>query len=263
MATSELIAKQDRQKLVKPAQKHTESSVKVYFTKEYNRFSFINGNRNISDRKVKKIMKDIDEGLDVLKYCPIIVNEEMQIIDGQHRFHVAKTLKSWVWYIVTSEMSVREIAKINSNTDKWRNDDFMHCYVEQKNEHYIALNRFEKKYPFGLTDCIALLMTGKIATGGGHLESFRNGNFKVEHQERANKIVEEVLKFSFFKEHYTRQFIEAIIKLMDGDKCEMDVLLAKCTKEKEKLVKKHTYKEYLTLLEEIYNHRNSIRRPIY
>lgn len=80
---------------------HVESSIKIYFTREYSLFNMLQGNRELNNAKIKRIKFDIMGGLDVLRYCPILVIENKQtgrldIIDGQHRFWVAKEMKSKV-----------------------------------------------------------------------------------------------------------------------------------------------------------------------
>lgn len=235
-----------------PELKHVESSVKIYFTKDYSRFKLITGNRNIVPGKVRRILKDIDEGLDVLKYCPIIVNHKMEIIDGQHRFHVAQKIKSNVWYIITHEMSVRDIARINSNTDKWRNEDFLKSYTKQENEDYKKLNAFRLQYEFHLNTCVALLMLGKGQSHGNNMRNFRDGMFKVNFWEKANLIASKVHDMKFFKHYKNGNFIQSVQLFMDSQK-DIDVLIRKAHQQKEMFVKMVNADAYVKLLEQVYN----------
>ena len=78
---------------------HNESSIKIYHSKDYSLFRMINGNRQLDERKIKRIIKDISDGLDVLRYCPILVKvngDQLDIIDGQHRYYVSRKLKCGV-----------------------------------------------------------------------------------------------------------------------------------------------------------------------
>lgn len=52
---------------------HKKSDVVVYESTEYAKFKFITGNRPINDNKIKRIMKDIENGNDMLKDYPIQV----------------------------------------------------------------------------------------------------------------------------------------------------------------------------------------------
>lgn len=76
---------------------HVESTIKVCYTKEYARFRMIQGNRQLNNAKIKRIEKDISNGLDVLRYCPILVNEnakgQLDIIEALCRIMNAGKIK--------------------------------------------------------------------------------------------------------------------------------------------------------------------------
>ena len=138
---------------------HTEASVQIHFTNEYARFNMINGNRQLNERKINKIIKEIDNGNDMLRYYPIQVKENkerLDILDGQHRFWISKKLGRPVFYIlVQEEKSMPDIAKINSNVEKWKNDDYINCYVQHGIEDYTILRDFFEKYNVSLFSCSA------------------------------------------------------------------------------------------------------------
>lgn len=126
---------------------HTEATIQIYFTKDYARFNMINGNRQLNDAKIKKIITEINGGNDMLRYYPIQVRqnkERLDILDGQHRFWISKKLARGVFYIlVQEEKSMPDIAKINSNVEKWKNEDFINCYVQHGNSNYQIIREFQ------------------------------------------------------------------------------------------------------------------------
>ena len=66
---------------------------------------------------------------------PIIVNSTMQIIDGQHRYSIARKYGLPVYYVsVNKEMN--DIIKINNTACKWRVIDYINKYVILGNEEY-------------------------------------------------------------------------------------------------------------------------------
>jgi hypothetical protein len=251
--------------------KHIESSVKIFFTKDYNLFTLIRGNRQLNKGKIKRISNDIIKGLDVLRYCPILVKEDhgkLDIIDGQHRFAVAKEMKSKVWYIVVEDFTLMDIAKINSNTEKWSTVDFINCYVQQNNPNYTQLNDFLKKTGYPLTITLRLLSKGSVGNNDGGLnnkmaEDFKRGLFQVNCMDAANKMFEVTELFENFPGRSTRPFIMAIDTILQSGKCDFSDLLEKYKEGFVKLQKQETVKAYLANLEEIYNHRIRIRRVIY
>src|SRR3990167_9828888 len=105
---------------------HLESNIKIYFTRDYSIFKNIAGNRLLNENKINKIIYEIKNGLDVLSYCPIIVDEDMRVIDGQHRLYIARKLQSNIWYVISKKkLSILDIAKVNTNTERWKLKDFI------------------------------------------------------------------------------------------------------------------------------------------
>lgn len=244
-------------------QDHQPASIKIYYTRDYSRFSFIRGNRNLNEAKIKKIIKDIKEGLDMLRYCPILVNDNMEIIDGQHRFYVAQKLNSNVWYIICQDASILEIAKINSRTEKWKNEDFLQCYIDQGNEHYRQLDEFRQKHKLSLTDAITLLATGSVSTGGNQLPKFKEGDFQVKYLAEAAYLLNLAADFKAFDQYNKRHFLKAIEKLVEAGKYQHSRLVEKFKKNKEELIKRSSYKEYLQDLELLYNKHAQKRETIW
>ena len=239
---------------------HTESSIKIYHTKEYSRFNMITGNRQLVQLTIKKIMTDIENGLDILRYCPIICEEKggrLNIVDGQHRFYVARKIKSTVWYIIAEPFEVSDIAKINSNSQKWKAKDFIDSFITQGNKEYGILQDFMDKYNFPLSLSMLLLSRGLLKSDGGVKETpkddFQKGMFKVMHAEKANEIAMLAHQFIEFPGYKSGSFVVALCKIMAADVCNIDDLVRKFKKDPTRLTKQRGTKEYLTNLEVIYN----------
>lgn len=247
---------------------HTESSVKVYFTTNYSIFKALKGNRLLNEAKIKNIISDIKNGLDMLKYYPIVVDEQMNVIDGQHRLYIAKKLKTNVYYIISRRVSLNEIAKVNSNTEKWKADDFINCYIQNGSKDYEILLKFKDEFNFPLSVCLMLLSTGSALTDGGGgrytKEDFQQGKFKVNHKEKAYDIAHTVLKFSAFPNHKSRAFIVAVCKILESKRANIEDIVAKYKEQDPSVLKAQgNFKGYLTNLEEIYNYKCSKRKVIF
>jgi hypothetical protein len=249
---------------------HQESEVKVYQTTEYSRFKFINGNRELNEQKINRIVADIEAGIDVLKYYPLVVREKddrLEIDDGQHRFYISKKLKRPVYYIVApEERKLVDIAKINSNTEKWKTKDFIHCYTQQGNEHYVKLNEFMTVYELSATLAIKLLGDGEPGYGGGGRDGqqkFHRGEFQANHYDEAVKITEACRQFKDFKNWKSASFFLAIYKIMKAGKVTIDELAEKYQGHKDQLTEQPGPKEYIANLEMIYNKRRHERVIIF
>ncbi len=245
---------------------HAEANVKIYFTRDYSRFKAISGNRLLNENKLKRMMSDIQSGLDMLRFCPIIVDKDMNVIDGQHRLWVSKKLKSNVWYVIMDKLTLHEIARINSNQERWKAKDFIHCYSSNGLKDYDVLNEFLEKYNWPLSIAVSVMSTGKThdgGAGGKPKEKFERGEFKAKHIAEANKLAEAVNLFSAFPSHKTRPFIDAICKIIEAKKCDFNTLVEKFKSSVDMLTTSNNVKGYLTELEAIYNKGSHKRKTIF
>lgn len=245
---------------------HTPSETVIYKTKDYGRFKFMNGNRDIVENKVKKIVSSIKRNVDFSKYKPVIVNEKMEILDGQHTFSASVVLQSFVYYIISEENhTIQEVAELNTNTDKWKVTDFINCYADQNNKHYIELKEFMDKYKLPTSTAIMLLASGGIYSGNESIEKrFKGGKFEVTNKKFAEQVADICASFEpFFAFHKDRSFIQAIVKLLAAGKYNHQEMLKRLAKHNQVVLKQLTWKEYLTHLEVLYNFRNSKRDVLY
>lgn len=243
---------------------HTEATLKIFFTTEYSRFNMINGNRQLNDGRIKKIMREIAEGNDMLKYYPIQVKENghrLDILDGQHRFYICKKLKRPVFYIlITEQKTLPEIAKINSNVEKWKDADFINCYVQNDNENYKTLQNYLDTYGISVGSSLSLLALGtpKSNTHDALKEKFHHGQFEVKFSEYANELAEDCKRYApfFWRD---RNFVSAIHKIKKAGLIDIAEVLEAFRKRPELLLHQSGIKEYVYNLEQIVNVKKQIR----
>jgi len=241
-----------------------DAAVQIKVTNLYNVFKNITGNRELNMNKIKRIEKDIASGLNMLPYCPIIVDEEMNIIDGQHRFFIARKLKQYIHYIVAPELSLHEIARVNSNTERWKGKDFIHCYATQGNENYIKLQAFMDKYHLPHSTAMTLLATGGAQEGSSRLkEVFETGKFMVLQEKKAEELMQLALCFKNHPGFLTRQFLAALATIKAANKCDWNILLKKFDSNPELLPECANKKDYLLSLEQVYNKGAQQRKILY
>ena len=72
----------------------------VFETHDYGQFRFIKGNRLIRASHVNNILKSMKKRR---LFSPLIVNEKMEIIDGQHRFKAQEKLNKSIEVIVEKD----------------------------------------------------------------------------------------------------------------------------------------------------------------
>lgn len=250
---------------------HTKSKVIVFQTTDYKLFENMDGNRPLNKKKISRIIEEIKSGNDILDQVPVLVKEtknKLQVVDGQHRVDIAKQLKRPVHYIIKAEdMNLYNVAKVNSNVEKWSDQNFIDAYVKAGNNNYSQLDKFHKKYGFAVGVCLTMLTHGGLkadfSASAQISKEFQNGSFEVKKLKEATQLAEICKQFEDFPGWSSRNFVVAISKIIVANKCELDILLRKFKANIKALEIQRTWRSYLTNLEEIYNAGNSKRRVIY
>lgn len=239
---------------------HTESNTRIYFTTDYGRFKFLKGNRDINEAKVKKIKQDIESGIDFLKYAPIIVNDKMEIIDGQHRYAVSMALKTNVYYVINQTADLEVVPAINSKSTKWRTVDFLNSYVDLKRPVYCALNDFVKIYKgIGIPTAAKMFHTGTVNEHGA-MEAFQEGRLTAEHMEYAHDIATLLSDFQPYTVNaFSRGMFAAMITLNGNGKYNHEFMLKKLQESGRRIENLESTKSIIQDMESIINHKSKHR----
>lgn len=115
------------------------------FSSDYNKFKHLDGNRTIIEAHVKKLMKSIDEN-GWLNNSPILVNQNYEIIDGQHRFEACKRLSLPIEYMITYGEDLKTCIIRNNTSRKWTSTDFIRAKAAEGNEDFKYLLRVIECY---------------------------------------------------------------------------------------------------------------------
>lgn len=130
-----------------------ETAYNVYVTKDYSIFKRLVGNRDIPESRISKIVESIQTIGWV--HNPIIVNENMEVIDGQGRLTALQRLKMPVEYVIAEGAGNKECIYMNMNMVNWKLPDFIKSYAEQGNENYQRLLSLMQRYAGGNLDIIS------------------------------------------------------------------------------------------------------------
>ena len=178
------------------------TSVVVYETADLGKFIFAKWNRNVRKKKVKALSERMK--IFFLSFT-IIVNELLEIIDGQHRLSALKIYNEYrksigllpipLRYEIREGWGEKECKELNSETSIFSNEDTLKQEIYNGNENYLLYDKFRKEYPFLGHNTVIGLLSGNIkATKGGENKSFKVGTFKVKDYEESvdkiNKIID-------------------------------------------------------------------------
>lgn len=118
--------------------------IMVHKTSDYQVFKRLESNRDVKNGSVKKIIRSIEKVGAIPN--PLIVNEHMQIIDGQNRLEALKSLSLPVYYIIIPGLTVEHCRAMNINQSNWGLMDYIKSYAEEGNENYVNFIGLLKKY---------------------------------------------------------------------------------------------------------------------
>jgi hypothetical protein len=232
---------------------------KVYKTSDLSIFTQIDGNRVPNLQHIKRLADSIR--VYGMKCNPILVNERMEVIDGQHRLIAAKDAESFVYYIIVDGYSLDEVHALNLNQKNWTKKDFLDGYSRIGIEPYTKLKAFAlKNDDYSLPVCIAFCNN---TTDSSHnklsinKEVFEDGTWKGRDfeigQEWANKI--RMIK-PYYKNYNISSFVGTMVTLLRNDKFDFNEFMHKLRLQPTALVDCVNREQYKTLIEDIYNYRS-------
>lgn len=238
----------------------------VYMTKDLTQFADINGNRiiNSETQYIEKLANSIRF---IGVTSPIIVNENMGVVDGQRRIAAIRRhgLPNAVPYIVRKGVTINEIDEINSMNIKWNYKDWLNRYEKDNREDYVEYHELGAKWePLIRSRSLrGLLMTGRVDALPS--DTWERGQFHIDHDNlpyvtRYMEILGRVYvigdKDNIFAKD--RNFQKALYDLfINTKKLDVDRLLVKLQTHFMRINIKYDYKTYKKVLAEIYNTRLS------
>ena len=83
---------------------------KIHSTTDYNQFKYIKGNREVVESHVKTLSDQIAKKDFQI---PIIVNEKMEVCEGQHRLEAYRLLGVPITYIVKEGLEIQDIREMD------------------------------------------------------------------------------------------------------------------------------------------------------
>jgi hypothetical protein len=227
------------------------SSYQVHTTTDYFLFKPIEGNRNKNLLHLNRLKKSMSENY---LFTVIIVNENYEIIDGQHRFEVIKEFGFPLHYIVCKGYGLNEVHILNQNTRNWNADDYLQAYCNLEYPDYLEYRKFKKKFGFGHNECIILLGGG---SSGDIFKVFASGMFKIMNYEDAYEKASKISMVGAYYDGYGRRsFIHAMRRVLDKPEFNFTQFLQKLKAQPTALQNCSDVDQYILLIEEIYNYRS-------
>jgi urease gamma subunit len=232
----------------------------VQETDDYTKFSFLVANRDVSRSHINNLKAAISQHPEILRVQPLLVNDKMQIIDGQHRFQAATELAMPISYTVVNGIGIEVARAMNLLHRTWKPEDFAKSYAIGNNKHYsdyLKMRDIYEEFPHGI---VLIYMVGRQYHGIN--AEFRKGLFEVGDLDESKKHLDQL---SVVKEKssiaMTKPYAVALLTAFKHESFDYDRFLRNLEKYGREVLRSTTITtDYMRMIEEIYNHGLSTNR---
>lgn len=226
----------------------------VVQTKDYQQFNKAAGNRDVIQVHVERLKTSMEQEY---LMSPIIVNEKMEIIDGQHRFEAARQLDLPIRFIKVRGYALSQMQKMNANQKDWRIMDHIEAHAEMGNANFTQLISFIEKHRKDNTLMVILQAYG--INGSVRKAQLESGTYKHDKKKEAETVIllNAINKIKpYYKGAERSSFIGALRKLMKHEIFDLDRFMDKLSKFSSMMVDCAKKEQYIDLIEHIYNYKS-------
>ena len=156
----------------------------IQTTRDYGKFRRLTGNRGVEQKRVDKLVDSIRKIGWISN--PIIVNEKMEIIDGQGRFEALKYLGMPIEYHVVKMADGLNVCRMmNNRVKKWDTGNYVDSYAETGTKDYIRVKQLMEYFNVPLEVVIMAREVKKgVYTGcGKYYRLMREGKLTFSEQD--------------------------------------------------------------------------------
>lgn len=239
----------------------SQNDLQIHSTRDLSVFKILEGNRNINLANVERLVKSIEEN--GFLQMPIIVNENYEVIDGQHRLMAAKKLNSIIYYHKVNNYDLKTAITLNRNQSNWSIADYIRSYCDLGYKDYIKLQEFsEANKDFGLMICAELtsLDNNRQMYAKGNNENadlVRKGNYKFDPNNKAEYIFNAARKIkTVIPDVMLVAYLRCLNKCINNPEFNLNQFVKKATTFPDQHRKSSTTSVIMANIEHIYNFRN-------
>lgn len=229
-------------------------------TKDYSQFSLLKENRDINDRNYGKLVASMKEELLVI---PIVVNEQMQIIDGQHRFTACKELKLPIYYFMVEGYGIDQVRRANMVGANWTKNDYLNMYVSRNEKAYIEFKGLIVRHGLSVTNMLKIF--AKVQGNSQALmgKDFDEGTLTLDGLDEVVEFLIALNDFDFFEDYKRTSFTIAFIELYFHPDYNHEIMKTRLIRGQSRFEKKSTAGEYLAMLTKDVYSFGAVKEPLY
>ncbi len=236
-------------------------------TKNYSIFKKKQENRPLDPLNLKKLIASL-RVRNLMNFHPVLVNRNMEVIDGQHRIEAAKQLGLEVFYVIDEEATDEDMILINTTFKKWDLNDFLNYYIAKGNLEYLKLKEYADSKGLPIHEI------SRLVTGGKNRFSrdFKDGKFKffapgdieetdknLENMEAVSSLIKRYV-FTNNKFVDQKKFRVALYSFLRRKDVNVEKFMNKLTVKSDSIHPCHDSRGYYIMFRDIYNYNN--RNPL-
>lgn len=237
---------------LKPIGPATATLTHAESTTDYTIFRRLKSNRKVDKAHVRKLVLAIRKK-NLLHLNPILVNSDMDIIDGQHRLAAAKELKVPIFFRMDQYVNEEDISGMNSVKKNWTLSDYLNFYTQKEVRGFRDFSDLCKAYT-QYTPSMMLSICSKEP--GKHTSEIQQGFIDLLSSDECVRRIQMLTDFiPYSKFAQSSRFVEAFLYILytAGDDYNHIRMMAKAESAPFLFVPCANKRGYIKMLESIYN----------
>jgi hypothetical protein len=230
----------------------------IQVTRDYDRFRVMEANREQNRGHIEALKAAFEEMGNLTRVQPILVNERMEIIDGQHRFIACRELEQPIYFTQVPGLGVSDARQMNILHRNWQLPDYARSYAMSGDANYQRYLKLVEDHEFNYS--VTLYCSRGAGPFKGLFKEFREGNFTLSPDEarlaseRLDRLAE-IAEVNPVAE--TGPFALAYLQAMGNEGFDHARFMSRLERSPHLLTRQAGAPEYLRVIEDIYNHNMS------
>lgn len=224
-------------------------------TSEYDLFSQPILQRPLDQSRVLRIAEQM-EAVGFLSSEQITIDEDWNIIDGQHRYEAAKLAGVPIWYMYDPNLIPANIPIIEGLGKSWTLPDYISAYAKEGRAAYVYIQDTAKNAKIPVSVMCDLLRLNQMLKS--KLKRGLIAEIGAEEKERAEFAIKHCQEFrdrGRFQHWNNAPFVRTIAWLLDQDEYKPSRMRQKLEYLSSNLVRCSTVQQYLGVLTNMYNYK--------
>lgn len=236
----------------------------VFEEPDYNKFKKLKDNRDVYENRKRHLIESFQEK--VIKN-PIIVNRNMEIIDGQGRFEALKELGLPVQYIIDANAGIEECQLLNMYNSKWSQLDFAKSLAGGNTNYQRLLDTIDAT-GFNISEILRITNHGGKTGHGKEKDNFKRGLLLFTESDAVmarsvKQTMQDIKEALAYSKRTNGAFLVGVKVMYDHPAYDHAHMIQNCKKCRTSFVQASGLEAMLKEFERIYNYKRATSIRVY